>query len=248
MTIPYLAPPAMADTGGPRLRPVARLRVDYARGLDAITGHVATLTRPSAATMLDSAGNTVTVAHSRPRREARTVLGAAAVGLRVSTEDVTYPCTLVPETATIAVAGVNLGTAQTNNAGLLYIGRDDGTGARLVLRGTGSTFAVEWINAANESSPATLGAAVASGAAFELLVQLEDTGGTQRVRIGGTVNGAPVAFSSWGTARARAAAFGAGARVRVNRLGSAGAQGNAWLAGFSWTAGALTLADVLGVV
>lgn len=248
MTLPFFPPAATAETGGPRLRPVARMRVDYARGLDALTGQAGTLVRPTAATLLDSAGATVTVPHSRPRREARTFLGAQAVGLRVTTDDVTYPCTLVPETATLSVEGVNLGTAQTNGAGLLYIGRDDATGARVVLRGTGTTLAAEFVNDTGLVSTATLGLAVPNGAAFQLVAQLEDAGGNMRVRVGGAVNGTAVAFSSWGTARPRAVAFGAGARVRVNRTGSTGTQGNAWLAGFAWTAGALTLADVAGVL
>jgi hypothetical protein len=224
------------------------MRVDYARGLDAITGQAATLTRPSAATLVDSAGATVTVPHSRPRREARTFRGAQAVGLRVTTDDVTYPCTLLPESGTLLVEGVNLGTAQAANAGLLYIGRDDATGARLFVRGTGTTFAVDFFNAANEVSTAVLGLAVPNGADFQLVAQLEDAAGAMRVRLGGAVNGAAVAFSAFGTARARAAAWGTDARVRVNRGGSAGVQGNAWLAGFAWSAGALTLADVSGVL
>lgn len=248
MTLPFSPPPAVANIGGPTLRPVSRFRVDYARGLDAITGQAATLTRPSAATMLDSAGVTVTVPHSRPRREARTFLGTAEIGLRVAADDITYACTLVPESGTWLVEGVNLGTAQTNNAGLLYVGRDDGTGARLVVRGTGTTFAVDWFNAAEAVSTATLGAAVASGAAFQLVVQLEDTGGNQRVRIGGAVNGGAVAFSAFGTARARAASYGAGARIRANRVGSAGLQGNAWLRDIAYDAGAKVLADMTGVI
>lgn len=248
MTLPYFPPPASGELGAPRLRPVARLRVDFARALDAITGQAATLVRTGPGTLLDSNGTTVTVPHSRPRREARTFRGAQAVGLRVSTDDLTYPCTLVPETGTLLVEGVNLGTAQTADAGLWYIGRDDATGARLWLRGTGTTFAVEFRNAANEASVATLGAPVPNGADFQLVAQLEDAGGNMRVRLGGAVNGAGVAFSAWGTARARAAAWGTDARVRVNRVGSAGTRGNAWLAGFAWTAGALALADVSGVL
>lgn len=248
MTLPYLPPVAVVNLGAPTLRPVARFRVDYARGLDALTGQAAAFTRATTATMLDSAGATVTVGHSRPRREARSFLGAAELGLRVTTDDVTYPCLLVPETGTWLVEGVNLGTAQTSGAGLLYVGRDDGTGARLVIRGTGTTFAVDWFNAAGDLSTATLGTAVANGAGFQLVVQLEDTGTTQRVRIGGAVNGNAVAFSSYGTARARAAAYGTGPRIRVNRVGSAGAQGNAWVRAIAYDAGAKVLADLSGVV
>jgi len=244
MTLPFIPPVLQRESAPPRLKASARFRVQARRGLDALTGQAATLVRASTATITDSAGATVTIGHSMPRLESRTWLGAPAIGVRLGTDDLTYPLDWLPETGTLFVEGINLGTAQTNGRGLVYLGRDDATGARLVVRGTGTTLAVDFINAGGLTSTATLGSAVANGAAFHLVVQLDDDGTNQRVRIGGAVNGTPVALSAYGTARARAAAWGTEARCRVNRVGSAGSQGDVWLRQLAWHAGLLTVDEM----
>lgn len=245
MTMPYIPPLLQRSTTAPTLRASSRFRAQIRRGLDALTGQAATLVRASTATITDSAGATVTVGHSMPRLEPRTWLGSAAVGLRMTNDDLTYPLDFLPEAATVFVELVNLGTAQTNNLGLVYLGRDDATGARLVVRGTGTTLAVDFVNAAGLTSTATLGSALANGAAAQLLVHVDDDGTNQRVRIGGAVNGADVGLSAYGTARARAAAWGTGAKIRVNRVGSAGAQGSVWIRDLAWHPGLLTVAEML---
>jgi hypothetical protein len=244
-----LPPPAVRRLGVPTVRPLALHRWQARRlALRALTGQPGTLTRAGSATFLDSAGATVTAPHSMPRYESRTWLGAPAVGLRLSTDDLTWPIEWLLGPRTLYVEAINLGTAQTNDFGLVYAGRDDATGARWLVRGTGSTLAVDFFNAGGLLSTATLGTAVANGAGVQLVVQLDDDGTNMRTRIGGAVNATPVAFSAYGTARARAAALGTGALLRANRVGAAGAQGSCWLADVAVYPGLLTLEECLALL
>lgn len=240
----HLPPRARRTLAPPSLRSQSRFRVQYARvseyGLDALTGQAATFTRASASTILDSAGQSVPIGYSLPCVEMREWFGVSCAGVRYGTgDDCWYPCDLLPECATVLCEGINCGTAQTNGAGLVGIMRDDSTGNRLVVRGTGTTFAVDLIGGA--TSTATLGAAVASLASFELLVQIDDNGTQQRVRIGGCVNGATVSWSVWGDWITRLATWGTGARLRLNRVGNAGTQGEAWIRQVAWDVGLLDL-------
>jgi len=239
-----LAPSSRRALSGPTLHSPHRVRVEFSRGIDARTGHVATFTRASSATLTDSAGVVVTVAHSRPRLEPRLWLGGgAAVGLRMTTDDTTYPCEWTPEDGTLVVSGIDLGTAAVSGAGLAYIGRDDATGNRLVVRGTGTSYAVDMVIGANTST-ATFGSVIANGDKVDLAIYLNDDGTSQRVRIGGFVNGVAVTVSAFGATIARGGSWGAGAKLRLNRVGSAGTQGNAWFREVSWEPGAPTLSIV----
>ena len=246
MTSPLIPPAAVRRLGVPQLRPLARYQWEASRlSLTALTGQPWTLVRASTATLTDSAGTTVTVGHTMPRYEARSYSGVPAIGLRVSTEDLTTTWDVLPSSSTWLVELIDLGTAGTPNAGLLYVGRDDQTGARLAITGGSNTYTATFTNPGGLTSVATFGATVSNGDAVQLVVQLDDDGTNQRVRIGGSDAGLAVAFSAWGTARARAAAWGTGARVRLNRLGSAGTQGSAWVRRVAEYPGLLTLADAL---
>lgn len=248
MTLPTIPPAAARALGAPTLRSTQRFRLELRRGLTPLTGQTTTFTRASTATMTDSAGASVTVGHSRPRLEARTWSGQSELGLRMTTDDLTATWNVACETSTWLIEAINLGTATTNTAGLLAVGRDDLTGARLMVRGTGSTLEATWTTSAGVTSVATFGASLANGDAVQLLVQLEDDGTNQRVRIGGTKNGATVTTSAWGTARARSADYGSGSVVRLNRVGSSGTQGNVWLRALAYAPGLLTVADLSGVL
>lgn len=244
MTVPMIPPAAVRRTGVPQLRPLAFDQWQANRlSLNALTGQVGMFTRASTATMTDSAGATVTVGHSMPRYEPRAWNGASVVGLRMTTEDLWYPIDWSLGTLTILLEVINLGTAQTAGQGLFYLGLDAGTGNRLVVRGTGTTFAADLIIGANTST-ATFPSAVANGDAVQLVIDVDDNGTTQRVRMGGTDNFVDVGSSAWGTAIARGA-LPSGARLRLNRVGSAGAQGSAWFRRRAVYPGALTLTQAL---
>lgn len=242
-----LPPPATRRLGVPTLRPLALHQWQATRlSLAALTGQAGTLTRSGTATFTDSAGATVTAVHSMPRWESRTWLGAPAIGLRVGTEDLSWPLDWTLGTSTWLVEAITLGTAGTSGAGLLYAGLDAGTGNRLVVRGTGTTVAVDLVIGANTST-ATFGSALGNPEAAQVLVQVEDSGTTQRVRISGTDNGTPVSWSAWGTAIARGT-LPSGARLRVNRVGSGGTQGSAWLRRVAVYRGLLTLDEALALL
>ena len=244
MTTPMLPPPASRRLGVPRIRPLAFDQWQAHRlSLSALTGQAGTLTRAGTATFLDSSGGTVTAVHSMPRWESRTWEGAPAVGLRMAADDLSWPLTWSLQTLTVLVEGVNLGTAQTSGQGLLYVGLDAATGNRLVLRGTGTTMAADLIIGGNTST-ATFPSPIANGDAFQLLLEVEDNGTTQRIRLGGTDNGVGVGFSAFGAAIARGA-FPAGSNVRLNRVGSAGAQGSAWFRRRAFYPGLLSLTDAV---
>lgn len=239
MTVPILPPPAVRRLGVPALRPVALHAWEARRlSLDALTGQAGAFTRASTATMTDGHGATVTVGHSMPRWEPRAWGDGVAVGLRMTTDDASWPAEWTTGTRTVLIEGINLGTAQTSGEGLLYVGVDAATGNRLVVRGTGTTFAVDLVIGANTST-ATLASAVPNGAAFQLAVTITDTGTTQAVEIRGTVNRAVVAPAS-GSAIARGE-WGDNTKLRINRVGSAGSQGDAWFKRVSVYPEALTL-------
>lgn len=240
----HLPPRARRTLAPPSLRSQSRFRVQYARvveyGLDALTGQPATFTRASTSTILDSAGLTVPVGYGLPRAEVRDWFGVPSAGVRFGAgDDCWYHCGWLPESGTLLLEGINLGTAQSDGAGLAGIMRDDATGNRLVVRGTGTTFAADLIG--GSTSTATLTVAVPHGAPFELAVQIDDDATDQRVRVGGTVHGATVAWSAWGDPIPRITAWGTGARLRLNRVGSAGLQGDAWWRQVAWEAGLVDL-------
>lgn len=239
------SPRAVRRTGVPVLHPQARFRVRFGRSLTADTGQAATFTRASTSTALDSTGASVTVGYGRPRAEIRAWTDTAVGGLRMTTDDLTYPLDWRPEKGTLYVAGINLGTAQASGGGLVYLGADAGTGNRLVVRGTGSTFAVDLVSGANTST-ATLPVSVANGARFELAVQVDDDGTNQRVRCRALVVGAGSAWSAWGSSIARAATWAAGSVFRLNRVGSAGTQGDVWLREVAWEAGLFDVHEIAG--
>ena len=152
----HLPPRARRSLTPPRLQSASRFRVQYARvveyGLDALTGQAATFTRASASTILDSAGQNVPIGYGLPRVEMREWFGVSRAGVRFGTgDDCWYPCDALPECATVLIEGINLGTAQTSGAGLVGIMRDDVTDHRLVVRGTGTTFAVDLIGSATST-------------------------------------------------------------------------------------------------
>lgn len=245
MVTPHIPAPATRRTGVPSLRSLARWRwIGQFLTLDAITGQVGTLTRAATGTSTDANGATITWPHSAVRYETRTVNGTVRTGIRYSADDHTWARSFDIEEATVFVDLVQLTAAPASNAGVLYVGRDDATGNRLVIRGTGTTFAVDLIIGGNTST-ATFGASVAANDAVRLLVQIDDDGTDMRVNIGGEKNGTPVATSSWGTAIARGTAFGSGAKVRLNRVGSAGTQNTMWVADAGWFPGLHDLATVL---
>jgi hypothetical protein len=182
-----------------------------------------------------------------PRWEVRTWAGdRPALGIRLAADDLTWPCNWVPERASVLIELAEAGTRTTAGAGLLYLGRDDQTGARLIVDSDGTNYRATIHNGTSSASATLATATPTSGQLARLVVQLDDDGTNQRVRLALT----PVATgitteTAWSSTVARAAAWGSGATLRLNRVGSAGTQGSTWIRQVAWMAGLLTASDML---
>jgi hypothetical protein len=233
---------------GPVIRSVSRFRWQARSAeLEAVTAQVGTLVRAATGTAVDSAGVTYTAGHSMPRWEVRTWAGdRPALGIRLAADDLTWPCNWVPERASVLIELAEAGTRTTAGAGLLYLGRDDQTGARLIVDSDGTNYRATIHNGTSSASATLATATPTSGQLARLVVQLDDDGTNQRVRLALT----PVATgitteTAWSSTVARAAAWGSGATLRLNRVGSAGTQGSTWIRQVAWMAGLLTASDML---
>lgn len=252
MTLPSIPP--RVERGPVALRSVARFRAQYRRGtLTAITGQAGTLTRAATGTLVDSNGVTITAGHSMPRYEARLWADTAAVGLRLGAgspgDDLTYPCDWLPERGTLYVAFSEAGTRTTSGATLAYLGNDAVTGAYLKLDADGTHYRVTVSNGSDSESVSAAVVDPTTGQACEAIVQLDDDGTDWRVRLGlAVVTQAGEEWTAWTDPITRAATWGAGAKLRANRAGSAGTLGSTWLREWGWWPGLVTRDDVRGAL
>lgn len=234
----------------PVLVSVSRFRWQARRGtLDAITGQTGALTRAATGTAVDSNGTTYTAAHSMPRWEARDFAFSGTrdtLGLRLAADDLTWDANWRPETGTLLGEFSEEGTRTTANAGLLYLGNDAQSGARLLVDSTGSNYRVTFHNGTTSQSASLATGTPTTGQMFRVGVQLEDDGTNQRARlILHVVTTGVETFSAWTTPIARATAWGTGAKLRVNRIGSAGTQGSTWVRQAAWCPSLLTLDEMV---
>lgn len=144
--------------------------------LDALTGHPGTLTRTSSATALDATGGSYTAPHSMPRWEGRTLQGVDRVGLRLSTDDLIWSMIGRPRALTLYAHLVELGTRTTANAGLVYLGNDGVSGARLVLDSDGTHYRATWHNGTDSDSATLTGVTPSSGTEAELCWRISSAG------------------------------------------------------------------------
>lgn len=227
-------------TGAPSVVSRARFRwlARYA-SLDAITGQAGTLVRAATGTAVDANGTTYTAGHSMPRWETRD----SVLGLRLAADDLTWDCNWVPETATILIRMSEAGT-RTSGGGLLYIGNDGQTGGRLIVDASSNQYRATIHNGTTSQSVSLTGSTPTTGNAADLLVNLLDTGVNQSVRIARWLSGVET-VTSYSSTVTRTATWGSGAKVRANRIGSAGTQGSTWIREIAWESGTLTYAQML---
>jgi len=242
------APRAVRRQTAPALTPVSRFRWQGRRGsLDALTGQAGTLVRAATGTAVDANGTSYTAAHSMPRWEARDFTGAGVrdtLGLRLAADDLTWAANWVPETATLLVEFSEEGTRTTSGAGLVYVGNDGQTGARVLIDASSNQYRATVHNGTTSQSVSLATTTPTTGQMTRLALQLEDTGGNQRVRLLLRVAGVDT-VTAWSSTVTRAAVFGTGAKLRVNRVGSAGTQGNTWVRQVAWCAGLLTIDEMV---
>ncbi len=228
-------------SGAPIIISRSLFRWQARRGtLDALTGQTGTLVRAATGTAVDGLGTTYTAGHSMPRWETR----ESRLGLRLAADDLTWPCNVVPVTSTILIRMSEAGTRTTSGAGLLYIGNDGQTGGRLIVDASSNQYRVTIHNGTTGQSVSLTGSTPTTDNEADFIVNLLDTGGNQSVRIARWLSGVETvtAYSSTVT---RAAVFGTGAKIRANRVGSAGTQGSTWLSEIAWETGTLTYAEML---
>lgn len=237
---------AVRRATAPTLTPISRFRWQGRRGsLDALTGQAGTLVRAATGTAVDINGTTYTAGHSMARWENRDFANSGSryeLGVRLSTDDLFWAANWRPETATFLVEFSEAGTRTTANAGLLYLGNDAQTGARLLIDSTGTNFRATVHNGTTSQTSTLSTATPLTNQGTRLALQLEDDGTNWRVRLVLRVFATgSQEFSAWTTPIARAATWGTDAKVRVNRIGSAGTQGSTWVRQVAWCAGLLTL-------
>lgn len=244
-----VAPRAVRRGTAPGLVSTLRFNWEGRRGsLVAVTGHVGTLTRASTGTAVDANGVTYTAAHSMARWEARDFANSgrrAQLGLRLGADDFAFPVNWLPETGTLLVHASEAGTRTTSGAGLVYLGNDGQTGARLWVDSDGTNYRANVHNGSTSQSATLSTATPTTDQGFQVGLQLEDDGTNWRVRLVLRVmpTGAET-FGAWTTPIARAAAWGTGAKLRANRVGSAGTLGSTWIRRLAWGAGYRTLDEL----
>lgn len=210
--------------------------------LDALTGQAGTLTRAATGTAVDANSATYTAGHSMPRWEWR----HASLGLRLAADDLTWPCNWVPEKATLLIDLSEAGTRTTAGAGLLYLGNDGQTGGRLVVDASANEYRATIHNGTTGQSVSLATSTPTTGTQARLVVQLDDDGTNQRVRLMcAVVGGAGEATTAWSSTVTRTATWGATACLRANRVGSGGTQGSAWIRQIAWCPGLLTIDEMV---
>lgn len=237
---------AVRRTTAPVIATRSRFRWQSRRAsLIALTGQVGTLTRAATGTAVDANGASYTAVYGAPRWEMRDYLASGTrreLGLRLAADDLEWTYNGVPETGTLAFAFSENGTGTTLNAGLVYLGNDAQTGARLWVTSDGTRYRATIHNGTTSVSVTLASLSLTTGDAARGVVQLNDDGTNWSIKlivrklVGGTEEA--TAFSS---TIARAATWGATTKIRANRVGSAGTQGSTWLREIAWDAGLLTI-------
>jgi hypothetical protein len=236
---------AIRRTTAPELTPTSRFRWQARRGsVDALTGHVGTLVRAATGTAVDANGTTYTAGHSMPRWESRDWNGTGVrdtLGLRIAADDLAWTYNGLPETGSLLVDFSEAGTIGTSGAGLVYLGNDAVSGARLTLSSNGTNYAATIHNGTTSVTATASVVTPTSGQSVRAVVQLEDDATNWRIRLWLDVLGtAGEETTSWTSTITRAATWGATTKIRANRVGSAGTQGSTWVRQIAWSAGLLS--------
>lgn len=244
----YAPAPARAvrRAGAPVLTSSALFRWQARRlTLNAITGQIGTLVRASTGTAVDGLGTTWTAGHSMPRHEARDWSGTGVrdtQGLRMTTDDLSWPVNFLPGAGTLYVEFAEVATISAS-ATLVYLGNDAQTGARIKVDSAGTYYrAILTDGSASETVTAAVAPTADQCARLAVQVQFSDDLTQWRHRLLQDVlrtEGEDV--TAWSTYQNVAAAWGATTRVRVNRAGSAGTQGSTWIRDVAWFPELLTL-------
>lgn len=240
---------AVRRAGPPALTSSALFRYQPRfRTLDALTGHVGTLTRASTLTVKDGLDVDITTPYGMPAYEARDYFGTGerdTFGLRLDTDDLAWPVAFPVGSGTMYVEGIEVST-RTGSDTLAYLGNDAISGGRLTLESSGTYYRAVLHNGTT-SVTATLADAipVADGAyRAAAQVELSDDATEMRVRLWlDVLNTVGDSVTAWTSYITTPATWGATTKLRLNRAGSAGAQGSVWVRDFAWFSGVLDVDD-----
>ena len=214
--------------------------------MNAVTGQTGTLSPPNADTSIDTNFQVYNAAYGRPRwfgygdwNPSPNPL-VAGLYLRSTGDVATWPLEFLPQSLTVLLEGINTnGATPVNGGGIFHLGNDAATGNALSVVGTATTFQAVLTTGAGTVSSTM--AEPMGNVRYRVVVQVEDNGTTQRVRIGASLNETAFVWGTWSSTLTRAADFPSGSKVRLNRVGTSGTLGNNFFRRFSVFPGLLTL-------
>lgn len=198
--------------------------------LNAVTGEVATYTRPNVSSSPDSLGVSGTKANDQPRWHWFDVDGdgtneTPTLEMGGTSELIRWDYLARP---TVPLTGliefVESGAIAVVNAGVVYIGNDGATGARLVVRSNGSQYQVVHNNGVSGVTSTMAGTAPVVGQRVRLRFELFASGSVRiHQSIGSAAETSAVASgtltpaAAWGDTRLRLGSIGTG-NLGVNRF------------------------------
>lgn len=216
MTIPVVPVEIDAD----ELALISRCFVHFrARDLtvDTVSGQLGTFTRGATASVNDALGVAFTVGQQLPRFDWRSWLGSSVVGLLMGTTDrLTYECSWRPQAFSFWLRFQMVTTMPTASMTLWSISNDTPNGARVWLDSTGTFFRLRHNNGSTEVT-ATLAVAPVNTDRVELRGTVFSDGSVQLYQ---SINEAAETFTARTAANALAAAWGTGAKARLNGAGT----------------------------
>jgi hypothetical protein len=209
--------------------------------LDALSGQVGTLTRAATAAPTDTYGIARTVVHSQPAWQYVAALGKTGLLLGVDAS-LAWALPLLPGAYGGAVHFVENGGAAIAGGGVLYLGNDAATGARIWIESSGTVYRLKYTDGTTTRT-VTLGAAPVAGNEVWLRWGLTAAGVAQLWQ---SINGGGETTPGPAAALTLPAAW-SGTTLRLNSVGS-GSQGNNVYLGAAVLAGAPTLSPLQTVL
>lgn len=202
------------------------------------------LVRTSGAAALDSFGASLTCPHSMPRWERAVVSGKDRVGLKMSTDLLSWDTLFAARGLGGMVEFIEAGTINVEGAGLVYCGNDAGSGPEWDIRVSGGQYWFNFQNGTSYVSALPGGAAPTAGQHVRLRWRIE--AGTGRVQLWKSIDGAAeiasglspgLSFVAWSTPQ----------RLRINSLGT-GSVGSVLALGLVVAIGDPTQAQLLAAL
>jgi hypothetical protein len=193
-------------------------------GLVARTGQIGVLARASATTATDRNGNSRAVAYHQPAVEMLDLDEddiRETPSLLTDADLVAWPVLFGLRDMEIYVRFIEVGTIGTSGAGLIYLGNDAVSGARLFIQSNGTHYVLSHHNGTSAVT-STAAAAPTAGQLVELVATFNADGSVQLTQ---AINAGNPASATASAAHTPAAAWGATTKLRANSTGTGGTTG-----------------------